>query len=332
MVFPARIFYLNIATIAATIFVVITNIVFTKQLLPEIKFTTKYFQFNAVIELIKSGIWNVLNRLSQVLETGLDLLLANIFLGASLTGTLSISKIIPNSFIAFTFAMVNAIAPQLTISYSKNNTSEVVKVVKQSIKIMTFFTSLFFSFIVVYSKEFYKLWIPSEDANLLYVLTVLAVFHMPVTSGMNSLYNIFTVTNKIKKSCLVLMANSVLNAIIIIAAVNLLQPNYSIYFVAGISSFLAIVIVVIFVIPYAGICLKLKKGTFFPDLMICLVGNVLMLFTFLLIKSIFVPNSWMEMFMSLIISGIFGSLVYLYVLINKDERKFIINKILRSNK
>ncbi|MHC1681567.1 MAG: hypothetical protein AB6733_01180 [Clostridiaceae bacterium] len=329
VIFPAKIFYINIASLVVTIFILTMNIYFTKRLIPEIKISKKNFQINAIVELVKSGMWNILTRLSQILETGLDLLLTNIFLGASLMGTLSISKTIPICFISFTSIIVNVFAPQLTISYAKNNFNGVIEGIRQSIKIMTLFTSLFFSFIIVYGRDFYKLWIPSQDSEFLYILTILSVFHMPITSGMNSLYNIFTITNKIKKSSLVLTGTSVLNVLIIIISVNIMTPKYSIYFIAGTSSLLALIVTLFFTMPYAAICLKSKKVTFLPDLGICVIGNLLMAASFLIVKVLLGSDTWVELITSLSMSGIIGILINMIILNNRNERILIINKILR---
>ena len=329
---PAKIFYINIASLGAAILVVITNIYFTIKLIPELKIDIHYFRVSAVVELIKSGMWNVFTRLSQILETGLDLLLANIFLGASIMGTLSISKTIPTTFVSFTVVMVSVFAPQLTISYAKNEISDVIKGTKQSIKIMTFLTSLFFAFIVIYSKDFYELWIPSQDAKTLYILTILAVFHMPISSGMNSLFNIFTITNKIKKSSLVFIGCSIVNVIIIVIVSNILTANYAMYFIAGTSSLLDIFVSIFFVVPYAGICLNKKKSIFYSDLLLCVIGNILIVVTFSVVKLVFPVTGWITLFISIFISGILGSAVNMYILMKKEERIFFVNKILRRKK
>lgn len=323
------VWYIGLATVICTMYITITNIIYTIKLLPEIRISLKYYDFNAIKELLSSGIWNVFNRLSQILNTGLDLLLTNICLGSSFMGILSISKTIPKCFILFTTTIVSVFSPQLTISYAENNIEEVIKYTKQSIRIMTVFTSLFFAFIVVYAKEFYSLWVPKENAELLYALTILSVFHMPITSGMNSLYNIFTVTNKLKKSSLILMMSSIINAIITIISANVLPADTAIYIVAGTSSFLALMVAVFFVIPYAAICLNLRKGIFISDLIFCIINNIAMIIIFIFIKCVIPTSNWIHLILAIVLSGILGLLLEIFVLIKKDERKLLINKILR---
>lgn len=325
--FKPRIFYINIAAITMSIYVILKNIYYTKKLLPQIKISVSNFRYSAVLELIKSGIWNIFSRLSQILETGLDLLLANVFLGSTFMGILSISKTIPNSFISLTGTIVGVFSPQLTISYAKNNLRELLEGFKVSVKIMSIITSLFFAFIIVYSGQFYKLWVPTEDSKLLYILTVLAVFHMPITSGMNSIYNIFTITNKIRKVSIVLFCNSAVNALIIILSAKFLPSKYSIFIIAGTSSLLALLIIVFFCIPYAARCLGLKWFELFPNVLICISTNSITVIVFMLVKSLINVNSWFDMITSLGISGVLGLGVNIMIVMNRQERKKFFNRI-----
>ncbi|MDP4152469.1 MAG: hypothetical protein Q8865_03360 [Bacillota bacterium] len=326
---PARISFLNIATLTAAVFVLFTNIHFTRTLTPDIKISKIYYNACAVIELLKCGVWNTFSRLSQILNTGLDLLLTNIFLGASLMGTLNISKTLPTYFITFTATIVSVFAPELTIAYAHKNTEQIIKTTKQSVKIMTFFTSLFFAFIIIYSKQFYKLWLPSQDANLIYILTVLSVIHMPLSSGVNSLYNIFTITNKVKTSSLVLLSSSILNVIIVVTCVKILPQNVAIYAVAGISSMLALLVVLFFTVPFASACLKISLKTFYHDLILCIIGNVIASLIFLSVKYFIPATSWTLLLAALAVSGILTVTVNFFVLLNSNERAFLIDRLLK---
>ena len=322
-----KIFYVNIANICMTLLNIFTNIYYTKKLLPQMCINKKYFDISAIKELIMAGIWNVFSRLSQLLNTGLDLLLANVFLGASLMGTLSISKTLPSCFISFTNTIVNVFSPQLTVLYAKKNIKDLVKTVKSSIKIMTIFTSLFFAFIIVYSNEFYKLWVPSQESKFLYILTILAVFHMPITSGMNTIYSIFTVTNKLKKVSLILFFESVLNAIIITISCKLFSKAISIYFVAGTSSLLALIVMILFSIPYAAKCLDLKITTFYQSMTVCIGTNFIVILIFFFCKHFIVINGWTSLIIACIISAILGLIISMFVILNTEERKNFINKL-----
>jgi hypothetical protein len=46
----------------------------------DVKFNINNFNLGVVYELISSGIWNTINQCGNILMTGLDLLIANIFI------------------------------------------------------------------------------------------------------------------------------------------------------------------------------------------------------------------------------------------------------------
>ena len=71
----------------------IRKVHFKNKLTPDLQFKKELFDFKAVIELAKVGIWNSVSQLSQMLFTGLDLLIANLFMGAEEMSILSLSLI-----------------------------------------------------------------------------------------------------------------------------------------------------------------------------------------------------------------------------------------------
>ncbi len=134
--FTPSVSYIGIANLLVIIFILITNVYFTKRLLPEIRINKKYFDFNAVKELLSSGVWNSINQLSLVLLTGLDLLIANIFVGVAAAGEYSIVKTIPNFIQQLVGMLVGVFVPQFTILYAQKKHEELLDNINKSIKFM----------------------------------------------------------------------------------------------------------------------------------------------------------------------------------------------------
>lgn len=55
----------------------------------------KYFSFSAVKDLFVSGIWNSINSIGNLLNSGLDLWISNLMLSPTSMGELSIVKLCP---------------------------------------------------------------------------------------------------------------------------------------------------------------------------------------------------------------------------------------------
>ena len=95
------------------------NIILTRKYIPEIKVTINYYDFSAVKELVFNGIWNSLNSLGNVLNSGLDLLVCTTLLSPIAMGQLSIAKGI-TSIISGIFQMTSTpFHPIFLKSYAK---------------------------------------------------------------------------------------------------------------------------------------------------------------------------------------------------------------------
>ena len=120
----------------------IKNIYYAKTLTPELKISKKFFNINAIVELLKSGIWNTISKLSSILSSGLDLLITNIFINATAMGVLSLAKTIPTIILSLFGTIAAIFAPSLTISYAKGDTLEIKNQLNSSIKILGVLSSI----------------------------------------------------------------------------------------------------------------------------------------------------------------------------------------------
>ena len=57
IIFDANIVFVGVASLIATIYLLIFNIWYTKKLIPEIKCSPKYFELKKIVEILKSGMW-----------------------------------------------------------------------------------------------------------------------------------------------------------------------------------------------------------------------------------------------------------------------------------
>lgn len=97
--FVPHMWYYSIAAICTGLITMTLQYCITKKLLPEIKIKREYFNLKRVFEILKSGIWVSLESLNKMLQTGLDLLVTNLFVNPSAMGLFSIAKQIYNGLI-----------------------------------------------------------------------------------------------------------------------------------------------------------------------------------------------------------------------------------------
>ena len=235
--FQPKIYFISIAAIVYTLYVMIANIHLTKKLAPELKIDVKNFKGSAVLELIKSGLWNSLSNLSSILLNGLDLLIANLFIDSVAMGTLSIAKTIPTAVLTLLGTISRVFLPQFTILYSKNKINELVGETKFSIKVLSLIMIVPLAGFIVFGQAFFTLWLPSKTPNeiiQIQILSVLTLLPNLVSSYIYTLYSINTVTNKLKVPVIVTLVLGVVSVIITYILVK--TTNLGVYAIAGVSS------------------------------------------------------------------------------------------------
>lgn len=89
--------------------------------------------------------------------------------------------------------------------------------------------------IIVLGDRFFSLWVPTQDAQLLQKLSILAILGYMFTSGTQILYNVFSAVNKVKQNSIAMVLSGVASTIITLCFVKF--TNYGIYAVAGVSTF-----------------------------------------------------------------------------------------------
>lgn len=324
--FKPKVFYLGIVSCIVTLYTVGFNIFYTKRLLPEIMIKFKYYDLKYVIEIISSGIWNTVTKLGQILLDGVDLLISNLFIGPIEMGILAVSKTIPNLIVSIVGTLAGIFSPDFTISYAKGDHDALLNSIKQSIKIMSVFVNIPVAILIVFGDVFYSLWTPNEDAKVLQILSILACLTIVISGGINCIYNIFTVTNKLKVNSIVVLCTGVLNMLIVFILLKI--TNLGIFAVAGVSTILSILRNIIFTAPYGAKCLNLKWNIFYPEIFKGVLGTVIICCFGYILRKIIHVDSWLSLIYSVFICATAGLILNGIVVLTKEEivylkRKFI---------
>ncbi len=333
VIFKPKIYYISIAAIVYTVWVFFSNARISKKIAPELVISKKLYKFQYIKELISSGIWNSINSLSRVLLTGLDLLMANIFIGANEMGILSIAKTIPNA-VENLFAVIgNVFAPQFTILYSKNKIEDLVKETNFSIKLLSLMMTVPLAGFIVFGKEFYSLWLSNKsDVEIMQIqiLSILTLAPYMLSAFIYTLSYLDTVTNQLKRPVIftfIISILSVITAIILIKFINL-----GIYAIAGASSIYWCLKMLFFTPINAAYNLKIKLTTFYKPFIRAIVCLLIIVMLFVATNMIVVINSWMDFCLLIFVVGILGYIINFILLLNKKEKKIIIESISKKYK
>lgn len=325
--------YIGIATVIATAYLGYCNYRYSKSLTPELKISKKYFDIGCIKTLISSGIWNTLTKLSGILSSGLDLFIANTFIGSIGMGIMSVSRTIPNTILNAFGSITSVFTPELTISYAKKKNEEMMNQLLYAIKLLGVFSALPMTILFAYGDIFYSLWVPSQNATILYALTCVTVLGLSLSLPLEPLWNLFTATNKVKESSLYLLLNSVLTIIMVFVLINIFpSKTVRMFIICGVSTLFTIIRSLTFLPIYGATIINLKKTTFFPVIIKNVIAIIVSTIFALGIKKLFTINSWLTLVIAVAVASVVTMAFSFMIITKKEEREKIKETIQRKIK
>lgn len=318
-----HIYYVGFGMVAATFVIVVVNCIIRKLCTPQLIIDLKFYRFHAVKELVINGIWNSLNALGNTLNSGLDLLVSNMLLSAVTMGQVSIVKSIVNIFSSLYQMVGQPFEPIFLKDYAKDNKNDLLTHLKFSMKISGLFSNLAFAGVVAYGLCYYKLWIPNQNCELLYRLTIIAVATSIFEGPMYPLYYIYTLTIKNKVPCVITIIGGILNVLGMFVLIK--YTNLDIYAVFLTTAIVMTIINGITNPIYMAHCLKIRCFTFYPDLMKHIVSCVFMTIALKIVGGILNPTSWISLIGSALLSCAIGTLIHVLVVFGVSDLKKAFN-------
>jgi len=328
--FAPHIWYLGLAGMVLTLYSAIANCKFTRLLTPELRVKYVNYDLKKVIELLKSGAWNVVNKLGEILGQGLDLLIANICIGTVEMGMFALTKNVPFLILSLFQTISGVFAPILTNMYAKNQKNELVYEVYKSIRVLCLFTALPLTCLYVYGDSFYSLWLPTEDAQKLQLLTILGTFALFYTLPLESLWNIFTITNKLKYSTLFILGNNIFVFAIVMSSMFIVKSHETrLIILASTRSICGLVRGFVFLPMYGAHCLKLPIYTFYGTIFKSLLCTTVCLAVCYMLRLFCIPATWIDLIIASFAVVVLCLLISIVMILTKHDREFIYHKILK---
>ncbi len=325
-IFSPHVWYVGLSGVAVALYTGVWNVRFTHKLTPELRVDLGFFDFGKIKELLSSGLWNLINKLSDVLNHGFDLLIANLFIGAAAMGTYSISKSIPMLVLSFFGLLVGVFAPRLTISYAQKKIDVVVQDLKESILFHGLLTTIVSAELYLLTFAFYTLWLPTENAGLLTLLTILGF--CPIGLPYETLWNVFTVTNKVKYTSVELICESLLMLVIVLCSMHFFESTtVRLCILAGTRTVLSLLRSLLFLPMYAAKCLGQPLTVFFRNWgvsLFCTFAAMLLSVPFALLWK---PDTWLKLIISGICIMCVSCAVFLFLGLRSADRSKLFSRI-----
>lgn len=333
---PPQLYYIALATLASGVFLLIANISVKKKILPDVKINIKNFQFKFVKIIIAAGLWMSLAQLSNALISGLDLLICNLTLGATLMGILSIAKTIPHCISSLIATLASVFTPHYTILYAKNDIKGLVKEVSFTSRILSFLLTVPIAGFIAFGNEFYTLWQPTktpEEIQMIQILSVLTCVMYLFTAHTQSMTMLNSVCNKLRLPVLVSLGVGVLSTVIVLAVLFFGNIGaFGVYVIAGVSSILMSLRALVFIPLYSAHLLKQKWYVFYPPIIRGWLTFFANLIVFIIVNSFVTINSWLVFCCICLIVGIAGYAFSVPIMFSKSEITLLKNKLVKKIK
>lgn len=326
-IFPAKIWFIGITSVFATLILQVWQFYGKRKILPELKVRFSSVKKEAIFQLVSSGIWNSINQVGVLLFTGVDLLLGNIFINAEAMGIMALSKTIPNLLSGLSSTIMSTFTPNLTILYAQNQTYEIVKEVTKAGKITLILIGIPFAAFISFGESFFRLWMPSQNAELIQNLALLSSMGMIYSIGIQPLYQVFTVVNKNRPNSITVLVGGTIS--ILVTCFLLINTSYGVYIICGTSSIVNMFRNFLFTVPYAAKYLGLKKTTFFPLVILSLFSVSFNWGIGFLFNYIFPTNTWLTLFLVVFLYCVLTSVLSFFTILDKKEQKYFYEKFLK---
>ena len=324
-------FYVGVASLMLGIHNFISYYVCKRKLTPQLQIRRTSYDFSCIKELMSSGIWNSVSKLSSILSSGLDLLITNIFVGGVAMGILNLSKTVSNIVLSLFGTLSSIFAPQLTIAYANDDYAAMKQQLISSIKLLGLFSSIPIAILMVFGTDFYQLWVPSQDAELLQLLTRITCFNLIFALPLEPLYNIFTVKNKIKVSSIALICFSAASILTVFIGLSFIQAEETkIIYVASVGAFYNVLRLLTFLPIYGAKCLDFHPTVFFPVIGRNVLSVVILTAVCVGIRSVVSVDSWFMLIAVCAFVGVLGLAVNLFTLFNKNEIRSLFATVLQK--
>lgn len=325
---PIQMYYVSMVACMLSLIIIPIYMLCQERYMPFLKCELKYFKFSTIKELFKSGIWNTVNQCGNMLMTGLDLLLSNLYINPISMGILAVSKTIPNAIIQLASVLNSSFAPSLTENWAKGDDNEILSQLRSGMKVSSVILSIPIITFCVFSTQFYQLWMPTMDSTTLAFLSFLACLQFIPWTGPQILYNVFTTTNKLKLNSLTFLLSGFINLGLVWVLLN--TTSLGAYAIAGVSSVISIIRNMLFTAPYAAKLLKLKWNTFYVDVMFSIVCCGINAGIGYSIKLLLNYQGWIGLIIMVVVTCIITFIIEILIILNKEERTKILNKIVRK--
>ena len=198
----------------------------------------------------------------------------------------------------------------------------------KSIRIMGFISLIPLCVLFSYGDIFYSLWLPTQDYQMIYYLTIVGCIGYIFSFPLDSLWEIFTVTNKVKLAAINLIVNNFVVFGIVLVGMFLVESDIAkLFILAGTRSFMITFRSLTF-LPITGAklinmkAIDLYKPAFKNVLSMLIIFAISMIF-----KRLIYNSTWLSFLICCGFTIIIGIIINICITLKKSDRDYMLSII-----
>ena len=317
-----KIFYVGIMDFCVLLTSLSFNYYYTRSYMPQMYICSKYFQLSCVWDLLSSGIWNSISQLSNVLLGGLDLVIANRYLGTEAVALIAVSKTAPHQVLAILATIGKVFNPRYTRQFAQGNKDALVESLRSSMRLLAILSCCPMGFLLAKGYSFYHLWVPQMDSFILQILSIIGMGVLLISITTQPVYGIFIITNKVKLNSLVVLGTGILNVLCVIICLQFAESQMSkILVIVSTSTIIGIFRNLFFTLPYSAYCLQISKFIFYKSVFLGLGLFAMTTSVYWLTGKFILMNDWPKLICGGFIGTLFNVIILWTLALTKQEKE-----------
>ena len=322
-----KVAWVGLGTLSAALIIALSDLWMSRKLLPMLHISRENYSFAAVKLLVMEGFWASFNMVGNLLNSGLDLLVCNQMLSSLAMGQLAIAKTVDTIVQSLYTVVDQAFIPHFLKTYAERGRDELLKELKFSMKVSGLLANVTFAGFVALGRAFYRLWIPGEDTELVYRLTVVTIMTCIPNGAMHPLYYIYTLKLKQKFPCYVTLLGGLFNVVGMYVLIK--YARMGVYAVAWTT--VAVMSFINFVSNplYMAHVLELPAGTFYPDIIRNVFSCAVITACLAGLTRFWPPHGWLSLILCAGVCGVIGAVLHVGLVCSREQRKALAQLIKR---
>jgi O-antigen/teichoic acid export membrane protein len=211
--------FIGSAYIGGAIVASIVAIILAKRVCPFLHLSLSSFDRSRVSELGKMGGWLFIDQIGALLLLQIDLIIVNIFFGATSTGEYAIVYQWGNQLRTIAVVLASVLTPMVFTLYAREHTEVMIGVMKSAVKIMGLTLALPIGLICGFAPQILTVWVGEKYAFLAPLMILLTV-HLIVNRAVLPIFSINIAYNQVRVPGIMTLIAGIINVILAIILVH----------------------------------------------------------------------------------------------------------------